>query len=74
MDYFTVATVITLVFSGAALCYWPMSLKIGTLKEELGLALRAREIFAQRKAHIFWLNEHFFFKYFHIAFFGETHS
>ena len=47
MDYVTVATVITLVLSGAAICYWPMSLKIGTIKEELRLALRAKEIFEE---------------------------
>ena len=47
MDYVTVATVITLVFSGAALCYWPMSLKIRAIKEELKLALQARRVFEE---------------------------
>ena len=47
MDYFTIATVATLVFSGAALCYWPMSLKIRAITEELKLAIQAKELFQE---------------------------
>ena len=47
MDYLTVATIIALVCSGAALCYWPMSLKIRAIKEELKLALQARRVFEE---------------------------
>ena len=47
MDYVTVATVVALVCSGAALCFWPMSLKIRAIKEELRLAIRTREVFQE---------------------------
>jgi len=44
MDYTTIITIISLVFAGAALCYWPMSLKIRAVKKELGLALQESKV------------------------------
>ena len=44
MDYVTIITIISLVFAGAALCYWPMSLKIRAVKKELGLAIQESKV------------------------------
>ena len=44
MDYLTIITIFSLVLGGAAICYWPMSLKIRAVKKELGLAVQESKV------------------------------